>query len=184
MSENYCISIDSVKKEFVNHLVRNLLFDVIILLIGFANGLFSNPKTQIISLMIMTLFFLYSIFILIWRYRIIFISISKVNGGYLIEYLNFGRKKSQKGNELIAETRVSLSNYSTKTILPVKVILSIDGKVLSFRLSLKNAILLFAFIEGNGGSIKNSFELNSSLKELRSNKEYEDIYSSIDKLIK
>lgn len=184
IESEYAQDLKLIKKEFWNRILREIIFDIIIIIVGFSQGIFSNHKTLVIGGVLFLISIIYSIYILNRRFKIIFKSISFNIDSFHLRYLHFLKEKEVHFKKITAETKIKFTHYSTKTTLPIRVKLSTEYEEYNIYFLLKEAILLFHFLEKHGGIVKKDFEFRLSLKELKTNKEYEDVYAEIDDLLK
>ena len=185
MSKNNTFEIDFSKKKqtIVFHILRILLFELILFIGAYLKGLLTDPSLYLIIWGMLILNFIYSFSIIRNRYQNIFLSIYFGDEIHKIKYLKNGQRNSLDFHSIVATSKVSFTNFSTKTTLPVTIVLNLDNKIFKFRILLKQMILLFFFIEKNGGTIKKDFDFSCSLKELLSNEEYEDVKNEITELL-
>lgn len=182
-NREYSKDVEVEKRLFWNRILRYFVFNLILLIVGFSQNLFSHKITTIVAGFLFTVFNINGLIILKRQFKLIFKSISYNGELFSLKYLEYAKNKEFQFEQISAHAIINFTHYSTKTTLPLKVTLETEKGKIIFYLLLKETILLFHFLEENGGIIKKDFDFKMALKELRTNEEYKDVLGEINDLL-
>lgn len=177
------LDIDLVNKSFLFYGIRMLISNIILLITASLYGLFESKIQLLIMGGILCIFFAFSIHLLFKKYRNRFLSI-EFNGNYfIIDYIHFCDIKKIETSNISVSTIFFVNNYSRTSYELTKINLEFQERKMYFFLPLEDVLKIIYIIKTNGGAFQKDFDLKCSLKEIRTLKNYEDLYLVIDTLL-
>ncbi len=184
MSNEFHINWIKKKKIIVKHILRIIFFQIIIIIGAYFKGFLTDVSWSIIAWSMIVVDILFTLYLMKKYYKYIFLSISFNGNNFKILYFKYGKRSKCELMPILVEVKkISVKYYSTISTIPVTIELISNDVTCRFRLLLKEMILLFSFIEKNGGTVKKDFDFRCSLKELLSNEEYKDVKGEIQQLL-